>query len=211
MRTRERILTVTLCMLMTFLAACNSERADDPNAFPPGLKYNVSGLPAIEDFSETEYEDGNVQFSPVESAVWRHDGVQEEISADDPRLIRLLNFLAKDADMMQSWWRQGYVLEEEINTYLACDDAMLEVNFRNEEGNRYSIHGYTPKIVICGDSYILFVDSEDPTDIRAERYWPFAEKLPITAPRSSGPHSSKTSWGNDYWIDLLEYAGFVSE
>lgn len=55
---------------------------------------------------------------------------------------------------------------------------MLEVTFFHEEGPSGDSIGDTPKIVICGDSFIAFVDPKMENNgkkgVFAERFWPYA-------------------------------------
>ncbi len=195
-----------LCCLCAFLlilslSACEAPAIDE--------QPTETGLPAMESFSDTEYEDYQYHFRPVQKAVYKHDGIEETIAADDPRLIRLLNFLAYSENQMLSIWRQGYVEEAEIHTYLASDAPMLDVTFVMKGEPKRDTLGDTPRILVCGDSYLLF---EDPkianngyTGLFAERYWPYASIIEWT---SKTGNVSLEDWGTGYWIDILEYAGF---
>lgn len=147
-------------------------------------------------------------FAPVESALLYVDGTTQEIAADDPRLIRVLNFLAYAAETMQYSQTQGYLYEERISQYYSSDATMLEVTFAVDSESDHSIHRDTPKILICGDTYLLFVDSETMKDgieeVHAERHWPYAQLAPNGARQSI----ADLSWGEDYWLDILAYCGY---
>ena len=165
-------------------------------------------LPDIKIFSETEYENYKTHFSPVKSASYRCNGTVEEISADDPRLLRLLNFIAYSSENLMDVWRQGYVLEDEINGCLSTVYPMLEINFYNDNGRSGSVIGDTPKIVVCGDSYLAFVDSKLENNgiegVFAEQYWPYGE----FASNPDKTNFSTDGWGAKSWLNILEYAGF---
>jgi len=177
-------------------------------------KYTSNGksneLPAIESFSGTVYEEYEFHFSPIKSAVLHVNGSKAVIKPDDPRLLRLLNFLAFSAEKELSTLRQGYVMEEEIDDYLSSNEAMLEVTFSLGEASGTNILSNTPKIVVCGDSYILFVDPEIANNgiqgIHAERHWPYAVLVPVTQWEEK---LSYNGWGSGYWMDILEYCGFM--
>lgn len=147
-------------------------------------------------------------FSPVEKAVLYEDGVAKQIETDDPRLIRLLNLLAYARETMQYSCLQGYVYEEDTKSYYASNAKMIEISFLIDDESDHSIHRDTPKILVCGDSYLLFVDpntmQDGITETHAERHWPFNNLAPDGANRSS----THMEWGNDYWLDLLQYCGF---
>lgn len=205
-----------LCVLMiaVLMFGCNNN-ADSGN--PTGTTTTgitttetpiENTLPDITMFSETEYENYKTHFSPVKSASYRCNGTVEEISADDPRLLRLLNFLAYSSENSMDVWTQGYVSEDEINSCLSTDYPMLEINFYNEKGRSGSAIGDTPKIVVCGDSYLAFVDpalaNNGIEGVFAEQYWPYGELVTST----NGTDFRIENWGLKYWLNILEYAGF---
>lgn len=181
---------VLIIALLFFLSGCNSASTDPLS----NLTIPDSGYQAC--------------FAPVEGAVLYVDGVPQKINVDDPRLIRVLNFLAHAKETMQYSWTQGFVYEEEINQYYSSDATMLEVTFAVDAVSDQSIHRDTPKILISGDTYILFVDSKTMNngieEIHAERHWPYEELAPEGATQSN----TDLSWGGDYWLDILEYCGF---
>lgn len=147
-------------------------------------------------------------FSPVEKAVLYVDGAAQQIEPNDPRLIRLLNLLAYARETMQYTTLQGYVYEEDIHSYYSSNSKMIEITFSVDDQSDHSIHRDTPKILVCGDSYILIVDTNTMQDgiveTHAERHWPFSNLAPEGANRSS----TEMEWGNDYWLDILQYCGF---
>ena len=172
---------------------------------PAGLKYNVAALPEMSDFADTEYEDYAFQFSPVQSAVLKIGDQEIPIAPDDPRLIRLLNFLAYGFSEGHTEWLQGLVPEDEINSYLTCDDRMLDVTFYQEGSHDNSTHNTTNRMILCGDSYLLFTGLDLDGNICGERFWPYAG-LPKVRNDSTSFYADE--WGNNFWIDLLAYAGF---
>lgn len=198
----KRILCCLCAVLLILpLSACKDPAIDG--------QPTETGLPAVESFSDTEYEDYQYHFRPVQKAVYKHDGIEETIAADDPRLIRLLNFLAYSENQMLSIWLQGCVEEAEINTYLASDAPMLDVAFVMEGEPKNDTLGDTPRILVCGDSYLLFIQdgitNNGEKGLVAERYWPYASTIEWT---SETGNVSLEGWGTGYWMDILEYAGF---
>lgn len=203
-----------LLMVLLFCAVlfgCDIEKDEGIHA---GVRYPVRGMPPITDFSGIEYEEYEYRFPPVKSAVFRHNGVEETIAPDDVRLIRLLNAFAYSQERMLSSWRQGYVLEAEIKNFLAVDAPMLEIHFNNEEETAGAFIEKTSKIVICGDSYLVFI-AENPVwnegSMLAEQYWPYMELVYEMYSDEERETMISHEWGNESWIDLLEFAGFIAE
>lgn len=145
------------------------------------------------DIPETGYED---YFSPVISAQLYVDGVAQPIEPDDPRVLRVLNFLGYAAETRQYIHTQGVLTEEEVNECYASGATMLEVTFAEDPEDLSDFH-YSPKILVCGDSFLLFMKS----GVTAERHRPFSQYLSEEA-------RQYPSWGGDSWIDILEYCGF---
>lgn len=145
------------------------------------------------------YED---RFPSVESATLYADGQAQTIAADDPRLVRVLNFLDFAADEMLDEYTQGVVYGETISACYTSGAAVLEVVFAVEND------GDCPKILVSGDSYLLFMDPASypyaaTVGDCAERHWPYRSLAP------KGANTSGTGdWGGDYWLDILEYCGF---
>lgn len=206
-RTNIRWIAFVLTIMFTacILAAC------DRNNVPAGVYFPEAKelIPAIDTFSGTVLEDYKYQFSPVESAVLKIGDEETEISPDDPRLVRLLNMFAYASSNFLSPWRQSYVLEDEINGYLSSDAPMLVVYFMNDKESDH-MEKRTPKMVICGDTYLLF---EKTGEMLAIRYWPFQDVFYDHYGLYGVPAEIKTyiifpSWGGESWIDFLVYAGF---
>lgn len=215
MKAISRILCVLFAILLCFLIMdCIRQKEIVPN----GLKYAVEGLPSIDRFSNSEYEDYSHHFSPAISAVYFHGDQQEVIDAADPRLIRLLNFLAYSEETNYSAWLQGYLEEEDINRYISSDVPRLEVVFDRSNHADGHILSITPKILICGHTCLLFVDTERaswPLDkgLYAEQYYPYFELLNemVISGQLEDDVLYKNELENDSWLDLLTYAGFCAD
>lgn len=197
----------------------DTEQEDDVGDSDKDLyEYNRENLssmeiPSIEAFSGTEYEDHRYHFPPVASAVFIHDGKGEPIAKDDPRLIRMLNFLTYSKEIRVDWWRQGYVLDDEIKECLASDYPMIDVRFNLENGADDSVLK-TPRIIVCGHSYLILKTENhigDKDDMLAEQYWPYADI--ISAKRAEGLieyDSYSYGWGRDDWLNIPKHAGFIA-
>lgn len=209
MKNWKRVLCI-ICVLACCLCGCAKKQE---NYLREGLYCNVPNVPRIEKFSGKAYEKYEYHFSPVESAVYVYNGTEIAIEADDPRLIRLLNFLAYSDEKDLSWWLQGYEYEDEINVFLASDVPRLEVNFIEEPLTFGSALEKTPKIIICGDTFLLYTREPGPDGTeRADRRWPYAELYMKWADKEKVDERNRLSskrWGTDCWIDLLVYAGFT--
>ena len=181
---------------------------------PVGLQFEVEGLPNIDEFSDTTFVDYKFHFpTSIESAVFLHNGITETISTDDPRLIQLLNFIAYGSSEGFTPFLKGYVYEDEILSCLAAKDPMLEITFNVSDTPGNSTLEKTPQIIICGDSFLAMRDTTDPKWVLgdgmfADRYWPYGCLVEHLYVQNSNV-ISYDGWGNTYWIDLLEYSGFV--
>lgn len=206
--TKSNVLLYAMILLVIFcsFAGCvnNIIEGAEIGIVPDGLKCDMPQLPKIASFSGEKYEDYHIHFPPVESATLRSNETIVSIEPSDPRLVRLLNFLAYGINEGHTSWRQGYVLENEINSYLLCKDTMLDIIFRPMEEPINDTHAKTRRMIVCGDSYLLFVASDSEGNIRGERFWPYAE-LVLTQDSSL----LSNEWGNKYWIDMLTFAGFT--
>lgn len=206
MKKRCYFFVLMLIMGCFALGACTNVQ----KALPNGMNFPVKGVPSIETFSGSNLEEYEFHFSPIKYAVYHHDMVEEMISADDSRLIRLLNFLAYSMTNDLSIWRQSYVQEDEIMVYFQSDEPMLEVYFQTGQNNSNNAHLNCPRVVICGDSYLLFLDEkvagdQNADNLCAERYWPYGE---LVLAMDAENMISFDGWGTGCWIDLLTYAGF---
>ena len=177
-----RVLTLMIAVVFAF-AGCQS----DPEPSHP--------LDAL-DIPKTGYEQ---YFAPVVSATLYVGRDQQQIQPDDPRILRLLNFLAYSADTMQDSWTRGVYSEEEIALYYSSGATMLEVTFAADSED-WSQNHCVPKILVCGDTYLLYLRNGK----TAERHWPYAKQAPESAQKSD----TDVDWGGEYWLDILEYCGF---
>ena len=153
-------------------------------------------------------EDGYSQwFSPVESAVLYVNGTQQQIAADDPRLIRLLDFLAYSADSRMGTLTQGVFSQSEMDQYDFQNAPVLEVTFAADAADKTGYRN-SPRILVSGDTYFLYMNPETygggGLELCAERHWPYSKLAPEGAERSD----YDLSLGGDYWLDILKYCGF---
>lgn len=176
-----------------------------------GLNIQVPDLPKIAEFSGSEYENFSMQYPPVESAILRCGSKETAISPDDPRLIRLLNFLLYSESEGLTGIRQGLVSAEEIDIILQSDIPMLDITFVHEYvPNHIRTSAFLPRMIICGDSYLTFMYGIEELEGSAEHFLPYYSLL--VSLKESGEVSSdistSTDWYSKNWIELLKYAGF---
>ena len=153
-------------------------------------------------------EDGYSQwFSPVESAVLYVNGTQQQIVSDDPRLIRLLDFLAYSADSRMGTLTQSVFSQSEMDQYDFRNAPVLEVTFAADTADKTGYRN-SPRILVSGDTYFLYMNPETygggGLEPCAERHWPYSKLAPEGAERSD----YDLSLGGDYWLDILKYCGF---
>ena len=194
---------------------------DEPDDLPTGLYHSVSGLPKIEDFSGTEYEDYSFQFCQVKSAIYRHDGIEENIDLNDPRLIRLINFLAYDKSERLYWERQGPVYVYEIDALMSSGKPMIEVEFYNNLDATTSDER-CPEMILIGNYRILNfgTDYEWYDDGMVGLEYAVYESLAYEEFVNNGKEdlfkyfcsvTQVERWTNEdyYWLDMIKYAGFA--
>lgn len=173
-----------------------------------GLAYPIKGVPGIESFSDSEDESLRIHFPPIESAQLQTEEGVRELSVEDPRLIRLVNFLDGSVfDMSLTVWRQGYVDAAAMQSIDEAKRPLLKVRFKQWEDN--SGRESTSEIWVYSDCCLLMVDSNRPgyswaTQPLAEQAFPY--KALFMAAKRSGAIADNVS--DEGWLDLLAYAGF---
>lgn len=193
-------LTVTLFVL---LAGCSNPRIP-----PTGARFYVEELPKIQSFSAKKLESYEMQFSPVEEVTLYRNGQKERISEDDPRLIRLINFIAKSENDSSVYVRQGLIpMEEVMEKY--CSRTYLEVIFRTPiKGDSIGLKDIS-KILVSKSALLMFLD-----DDRIEEHFPYMElfeKMVTQGYVAEEDIQNELSghYPGDPWIDLLTIAGFT--
>jgi len=199
---RKIFLILCSLMLSLLIGACAN------HDLPKGLACDIDNLPAWESFSATNYESYAFSFSKVNTVIYKYNGTENTINHDDPRVIRLLNFLAYSDKKSLSTWRQGYVSQDEVQGYLMAGEPVLEIIFHSNEISETHSYASLQKLLICGDSYLRFIDING--ELRIERCWPYGELImcEITEESRYEDFISYDGWGSNYWIDLLTYSGF---
>ena len=161
---------------------------------------NVPNLPDYDTFAST----GTSHYGDVTSAQIKVGKVTQEISPNDPRLIRLLNFIGPAvSDHSISGVRQGLVWEDEIQDIDRIVPSILKVKLLNNQGNPQ-----LTEVWIYGDTVLGFRNHGSTDDIRSDQIWPH-----MVLARKAGwePPLKITDPTREVWIDLLQYAGFGPE
>ena len=213
---RRNILTIGIIIMFLLLAGCDYDTfptggiITDPATTLSSSACNY-GVPPIDTFSSNKYEPYKYQFSSVDKAVLKLNGAEHPISADDPRLIRLLNAIAYSMSEMSDQLLHHYIEGEELQQCLSIDAPMLEITFRND-GTGSGLKD-VPCIIVCEGSYLKFIADEDkPTGVTAplaEMRFPFAEIVAKAIYEQQAELSISEEWGAKSFIDLIEYAGFI--
>lgn len=204
----KRIRCYILCAVACLLVGCANTQTE---IAVEGLYCSVENVPSINEFPGTRYEDDDLHFAEIESATYIYDGKELYIEPNDPRLIRLLNFLAYSDKKGLSSLQQGYLDEEQINDLRLSEFPQLEVRFDCAENEKQTSLSRTFKILVCGDSYLRYSNTcSTDYSVMVERYWPYGELVMSMVVEEKLPMNvlSYEGWGTGYWIDLLKYAGF---
>ena len=206
MRTKQLAVIFCLLWISALFAAC----AAHDNGVQAGI------VPDIQTFSGSDYEAFEFHFPPVDYALFYHDDTVDTISPEDPKLIRLLNFIAFSSSNSLSWVRQGYIPEDEMVRHYD-HWSRIEVFFRSvspseDEGLAEDPHVIlTPRIIIAKN--VVFEYASNNTDI--DEYWPY---LAIYWSKAENGEISKEAFENEMygetieapWIDLIKLSGFES-
>lgn len=176
-----------------------------------GMRLAVKGMPKVGEFSGESLEAFEDQFPPVSYATYYHNGTEEDIPANDPRLITLLNLIAYSKNEHTNAMMQGYLEDDEVKMLLSNAAAHLEVVFLPTD-SASDILAQTQILQVCGASCLHYINVKgNGQQIQPE--YPYmslllemvengeiAEQILL---QESDLHNQETPW-----LDLLEYSGF---
>lgn len=216
----KRLSLVLIAVIIgMFVLGCESFSVSPETATTQPQKSNYL-LPPISDFSSTEYSESTYHFPEIDHAIWHHDGISEDIDANDPRLFQLLNSLIFSYEKGYTAWQQGHVEDQEFLSYVNSNCPMLDIYFKNyNSSDEESEFAATPRVVISANRYLLLVDTAQSSwmqdgGIYANEHFPYVELISeycdLTLEEKQEVYGD-SEWGNDKWINLLEYAGFIVE
>ena len=169
-----------------------------------------SYIPVIESFSSTEYQYDGYAFDEIKSVRFLYSGDSTELSANDPRVFRLLNALSFSAIRGHTQIRQEPVSKYEFNTYLESDTYLLDIEFQiSEPPNELDANGVICRLIVSANR-ILVVDASGYTELHS----PFQHVLKDPDKELSDSVWQKIAaealWGDRKYLDLFWYADFAT-
>lgn len=220
-RMKRPSISIILCCIAVFLCSCCQEKAPTSHAAGSDTAVHDPAKPAglsfpIEALSNPSYFDQDAAvfqafFPRPSSAVFHHDGKQDAISAEDPRLNRLMNLLEDSQNNRKTVWRQGLVPEEELAEWLDRGLPILVIQF--SQGSEPEGIDPVKQIIVCGAECLVEYPEQNGTRM-IEEHWPCAQYL-------RDPEAVGSITEDEYlydleharespWFDLLAYVGFQS-
>lgn len=194
---KRKIACLLLILILIALSGCGEKPTTGP-----------CGLPKLESFSGEQYEEYALVFPPVVSVTYRYGGQETEIAADDPRVVRLLNFIAYSWERELTHYRHGYVENDEFLQILNKDIPMLKIVFDNEpfQSEEDGVAN-VPEILILEYTFLLYPyhDYENsPEESWAEEYYPYGALI-VDAYMEGRVDSIEQGF------NILEYTGFIEK
>lgn len=197
--------------IFVLLSGCATDHASNGIELPAGLLYSVDDLmqPTFFDQDPSAFQ----SFFPRPSrAVYIHDGIQDEIPADDSKINRLMNILEFSMENSKTIWLQGLVPEEEAEEWKKQTVPILAISFPEDSQEK----GYesVTQIIVCGSECLIYFPEQFESSY-IEEHWPCAQYLRDL--KDAGTISEK-----DYhyyieharespWLNLLTYCGFHTQ
>lgn len=162
-------------------------------------------IPVMEEFSSDVIEKRKNPFANVVSATLYKNGKVTKFDANDPRIIRLLNFMTfSDEDPIQSYYILGGFLDKGDYEYAAGNSFRLELCFDHtyDSGDSYITLSEFDRAIITEDTVYLIMtpDQSLPNHIG----WIKEYSIICTGWFPYQKHFAKTN----VKFDILAYAGF---
>lgn len=187
---------------------------EEQSAFMEREKKDISQypsyIPVIESFSFNAYQYDGYGFGQIKSVRFLYDGESTNLSADDPRIFRLLNALSFSAVRGHTNIRQNPVEEYEFKTYMESDTYLLDIEFQiNDMPDALKASRFVCRLIVSANR-ILVVDESGYTELHS----PFQHVLKDSDKEFSDSVwqeiAAAALWGERQYLDLLRYAGFVT-
>ena len=173
------------------------------NQSPSGAHSSVYGVPKIDSFPTDKLQPYELQFSEVSCACYHHDNMEESISADDSRIMQLLNFIAYSENNSTKWMIKGYVDSTEAADWYH-HFPYLEVFFCDDNPHDDTLGVLSKIIVVRGTVFMFELDG------RIEAHWPYMALYVENAGEED--YMKEMSFSDDLsnspWLDILTYCGF---
>lgn len=171
----------------------------------PGLYIPVEGLPEIDEFPSSFFQERKAQFLDISSVRYIAEGSSLELPTDDSRVIRLLNFIGKSFEDGTYGMQFGYEEPNEIAGWYENTAPMLGITFRdNKETADPTGFALCSALLIRGGTVLKVLNPEYTNDSMTHGVllWPYNTLL--------GENSLQYLCypEKEQWIDLLVYAGF---
>lgn len=227
MQRKYRIVQECLLLLACAIIFCGCRESiasaftttTEPGAFesvqidgvlPVGLNYQVVALadPSFFDQIPARFQD---VFPRPSGAEFIHEGLREEISSEDSRLIRLMNLLEYSWRDDSTLYLQGLVSEEEAAQWFREPLPLLVIRFSEATETDEYDYDRVDQILVCGAEILIYYH-DYVNGVMIEDHKPFAAYL--WEMKESGL-ITKDNYDNAFdharetpWLDLLTYCGF---
>ncbi len=189
------------------------DTSDSPrvnSVLPEGLKYPVEALAKPSFFDSTSVNYRNVFPHPTDAEIIC-DGLREKISAEDPRLVRLINLLEYSWRDDRTVYLQGVISEEEAEQWFRESLPLLVIRFSEvPERDEYD-YDSVDQILVCGAEILIYYH-DDVNGVMIEDHWPCASYLWDMKESGLIPEedyfTALDQAKETPWLDLLTYCGF---
>ena len=206
----EAIESGDIVLLPDFASFTQKEQATFMEREGKELSQCFSHIPVIESFSSTAYQYDSYGFGQIRSVRFLYDGKSENLSVDDPRVVRLLNAIDYSAMRGHTEIRLDSINEHEFKSCLEADTYLLDIEFESPDLPDALKSRRSVCRLIVSANRILVVDEFNDTELHS----PFQHILKDPDSQFSDSAwqdiAEAALWGDREYLDLLLYADFVT-
>ncbi len=167
-------------------------------------------IPVIESFSSTAYQYDGYPLGEIKSVQFLYDGESTNLSADDPRILRLLNAISFSAMRGHTAIRSEPVSEYEFKTYLEADTYLLDIEFQTEGlPDVLKANHSVCRMIVCANR-ILVVDESGYTELHSPFQYVLKDPNKGFSDAAWQEIAAAVLWGDREYLDLLWYADLVT-